>query len=75
MAFYKDERLALFIDGANLYSAARAVDLEIDFRKLLKEFQEKIKKIQGLIAELKEKEDQLHHVQRALDEIKKILTS
>ncbi len=39
MAFYKDERLALFIDGANLYSAARAHGLEIDFRKLLKEFQ------------------------------------
>jgi uncharacterized LabA/DUF88 family protein len=39
MAFYKDERLAVFIDGANLYAAARAVDLEIDFRKLLKEFQ------------------------------------
>ena len=39
MAFYKDERLALFIDGANLYSSARALGLEIDFRKLLKEFQ------------------------------------
>ncbi len=39
MAFYKDERLALFIDGANLYAAARAVGLEIDFRKLLREFQ------------------------------------
>ncbi len=39
MAFYKDERLTLFIDGANLYAAARAVGLEIDFRKLLKEFQ------------------------------------
>ena len=39
MAFYKDERLALFIDGANLYAAARAAGLEIDFRKLLKEFQ------------------------------------
>ena len=39
MAFYKDERLTLFIDGANLYSAARALGLEIDFRKLLKEFQ------------------------------------
>jgi uncharacterized LabA/DUF88 family protein len=39
MAFYKDERLSLFIDGANLYGAARAVGLEIDFRKLLKEFQ------------------------------------
>lgn len=39
MAFYKDERIALFIDGANLYAAARALGLEIDFRKLLKEFQ------------------------------------
>jgi uncharacterized LabA/DUF88 family protein len=39
MAFYKDERLALFIDGANLYSSARALGLEIDFRKFLKEFQ------------------------------------
>lgn len=39
MAFYKDERLALFIDGPNLYSAARSLGLEIDFRKLLKEFQ------------------------------------
>ncbi len=39
MAFYKDERLALFIDGPNLYTAARAAGLEIDFRKLLKEFQ------------------------------------
>jgi len=41
MAFYKDERLALFIDGANLYSAARALNLEIDFKKLLEEFQTK----------------------------------
>lgn len=41
MAFYKDERLALFIDGANLYSAARALGLEIDFRKVLEEFRKK----------------------------------
>ena len=41
MAFYKDERLALFIDGANLYSSARALGLEIDFRKLLDEFRKK----------------------------------
>ncbi len=41
MAFYKDERIALFIDGANLYSAAKALGLEIDYRKLLKEFQSK----------------------------------
>lgn len=41
MAFYKDERIALFIDGANLYTAARGLGLEIDFRKLLVEFQQK----------------------------------
>lgn len=38
MAFYKNERIALFIDGANLYSAAKTVSIEIDYRKLLKEF-------------------------------------
>ncbi|MEM8617401.1 MAG: NYN domain-containing protein [Pseudomonadota bacterium] len=41
MAFYKDERLALFVDGTNLYSAARGLGLEIDFRKLLDEFRKK----------------------------------
>ncbi len=39
MAFYKDERLAILIDGAGLYSTARSLNLEIDFRKLLTEFQ------------------------------------
>jgi uncharacterized LabA/DUF88 family protein len=29
------ERIALFIDGANLYSAARALNADLDFRKLL----------------------------------------
>lgn len=41
MVFYKEERLALFIDGAGLYSTARALNLEIDFRKLLKEFRDR----------------------------------
>jgi uncharacterized LabA/DUF88 family protein len=38
MAFYKDERLALFIDGANLYSAGKTLGVEVDYRKLLEEF-------------------------------------
>lgn len=37
--FYSDERLALFIDGANLYATARGVGFDIDFRRLLREFQ------------------------------------
>lgn len=35
---YPDERVALFIDGANLYSAARNLAFDIDYRKLLEEF-------------------------------------
>ncbi|MFN3826164.1 MAG: NYN domain-containing protein [Micavibrio sp.] len=34
--FYAEEKLALFIDGSNLYAAARALDFDIDYRKLLK---------------------------------------
>ncbi len=33
--FYENERVALFIDGANLYSAARALGFDIDYRRLL----------------------------------------
>lgn len=33
------DRIALFIDGANLYSTAKALGFEIDYRKLLREFQ------------------------------------
>ncbi|QQG37343.1 MAG: NYN domain-containing protein [Micavibrio aeruginosavorus] len=35
MPFYAEEKLALFIDGSNLYAAARALDFDIDYRKLL----------------------------------------
>ena len=41
MAFYKDEKLALFIDGTSLYSGARGLNLEIDFRKLIQEFRKR----------------------------------
>ena len=41
MLFYPQERLALFIDGANLYSAARALGFDIDYKKLLTEFSKK----------------------------------
>lgn len=41
MTFYPTDRLALFIDGANLYSAARALGFDIDYRKLLDEFKKR----------------------------------
>ena len=36
--FYPEERLALFIDGANLYATSRALGFDIDYRKLLASF-------------------------------------
>ena len=41
MAFYPNDRLALFIDGANLYSAAKGLSFDIDYRKLLEEFRKR----------------------------------
>jgi len=36
--FYKDERLALFIDGSNLYATAKALGFDLDYRLLRQEF-------------------------------------
>ena len=41
MTFYPDDRLALFIDGSNLYSAARALGFDIDYKRLLEVFAKK----------------------------------
>ena len=32
-------RIALFIDGANIYAIAKALGFDIDYKRLLKEFQ------------------------------------
>ena len=39
MNFYQNERIALFIDGANLYATTKALNFDIDYKRLLKEFQ------------------------------------
>ena len=35
MNFYPSERIGLFIDGSNLYAAARALGFDIDYKRLL----------------------------------------
>ncbi|MCY4153129.1 MAG: NYN domain-containing protein [Aestuariivita sp.] len=39
--FYKDEKLAILIDGSNLFAATRALGFDIDFRLLRQEFMQK----------------------------------
>ena len=38
MNFYQSERIGVFIDGSNLYAAARSLGFDIDYRKLLNMF-------------------------------------
>ncbi|MBM10357.1 MAG: NYN domain-containing protein [Magnetovibrio sp.] len=41
MTFYPQERIALFIDGSNLFAAARSLEFDIDYKKLLDVFASK----------------------------------
>jgi uncharacterized LabA/DUF88 family protein len=41
MLFYPQEKLALFIDGANLYGAAKGLGFDIDYKRLLELFARK----------------------------------
>ena len=41
MEVHPSERICLFIDGSNLYAAARALGFDIDYKNLLKVFAEK----------------------------------
>ncbi|PCI64000.1 MAG: NYN domain-containing protein [Kordiimonadales bacterium] len=47
MLIYPQERLALFIDGANLYATARALDIEIDYKALRAFFARKARLIRA----------------------------
>jgi len=38
MYFYSNERIALFIDGSNLYAAAKSIGFDIDYKRLLEFF-------------------------------------
>ena len=45
--FYPQERVALFIDGANLHAAARALGFDIDYKRLLRYFQDQCQLIRA----------------------------
>lgn len=45
--FYKDDRLALFIDGANLYAATKALQFDIDYKLLRQEFERRGKLVRA----------------------------
>src|ERR1700704_2392343 len=48
MHFYPNERLAIFIDGANLYATAKALGFDIDYKRLLALFRTKSQLVRAL---------------------------
>lgn len=46
--FYPEERIALFIDGANLYATARSLGFDIDYRRLYDLFAKQARLIRAL---------------------------
>ena len=48
MHFYPTERVALFIDGANLYATAKSLGFDIDYKRLLGVFRSKAQLVRAL---------------------------
>jgi uncharacterized LabA/DUF88 family protein len=48
MNFYPNERIALFIDGANLYATAKSLAFDIDYKRLLALFRSKGQLVRAL---------------------------
>ena len=48
MHFYQSERVALFIDGANLYATSKSLGFDIDYKRLLTFFRQKSQLVRAL---------------------------
>ncbi|MFN0194891.1 MAG: NYN domain-containing protein [Aestuariivirga sp.] len=48
MNFYEDERVALFIDGANLYATAKTLGFDIDYKRLLTYFRKRSRLLRAI---------------------------
>ncbi len=48
MIFYQDERVALFIDGSNLYATAKALGFDIDYKRLLGFFRKRSRLVRAI---------------------------
>ncbi len=68
MTFYLEdnERVALFIDGPNLYNAARGLGFDIDYGKLLNMFREKTRLIRAFYFTALIDDDEVHQPIRRL---------
>ncbi len=48
MLFYPDEKIGLFIDGANLYATAKALGFDIDYKRMLGLFRKRARLVRAI---------------------------
>jgi len=48
MHFYPNEKIAMFVDGANLYATAKSLGFDIDYKRMLKHFGQKGQLVRAL---------------------------
>jgi uncharacterized LabA/DUF88 family protein len=65
--FRPDERVGLFIDGANHYAAAKALGLEMDYRRLLDEVRKRCKFIRAYYYTALMDSDEFNPIRRLVD--------
>lgn len=65
--FYKDERIAVFIDGLNFHSAARIHNIHVDYRKLRSEFASRGKLVRCFYYAVEKHGDEDVPIRRLLD--------
>ncbi len=65
--FRADERVGLFIDGANHYAAAKALGVEMDYRRLLEEVRKRAKLIRAYYYTALMDTDEFNPIRRLVD--------
>jgi uncharacterized LabA/DUF88 family protein len=58
------KKLALFIDGANLHSTAKSLGFDIDYKRLLSEFQSRGSLVRAFYSDLVELQSKVCRVER-----------
>ena len=48
MLFYPDEKIGLFIDGANLYATAKSLNFDIDYKRMLGLFRKRARLVRAI---------------------------
>ena len=68
MTFYPNERVGLFIDGANFYSAARSLGVDVDYKRLLDVFRKRAQLVRAYYyTALVEEQDRFSPIRPLID--------